>query len=234
LRARSFGFKSALKKLGIGFACVVALGIALLYLTVRPPVAPHFVEFDCSSIAGWRNFPIENTNWHYPGRRLSYLIEPTAAYTSDIRHYVLETDLQTKNRCFNLKGYSDSETPEERYGDYLVIYTKYHERAGWTKDQVNQMSWWKRIFSNLVLGESQPIDPSPAMQAAVVDKPAGVYEWKDGTLVWVAPLGSTQNLWDVMFHSSLFDVIHHSGIYYVSPPGMGALTVIDLRTAGKS
>jgi hypothetical protein len=223
-----------LKKVGLVSACLVLLATTLLYLVVRPPNAPSFVEIDCGSVTEWKVFPAENANWEEGDRKLFYLIEPQPALNSDIRHYVLKTNLSNKARCFDLKGYSPSEIPEERYGHDLVIYTKYHERSGWVNAQVNQLNWWQRTFSDLSLGGDQPVDPSPEMQTALVDKPAGVYEWKAGNLIWVASLGSTHNLWEVMFHGSLFDVIDHSGIYYVSPPGMNVISVIDLRSVGKS
>jgi hypothetical protein len=223
-----------LKKVGIVSGFLVLVAITLLYLMVSPPGAPSFVEIDCRSIAEWEVFPAENANWQESDRKLFYLIEPQPAFTSDIRHYVLKTDLSSSAKCFDLKGYSPSETPEERNGHNLVIYTKYHERSGWVNAQVNHLNWWQRNFSDLALGGDQPVDPSQEMQTALVDKPLGVYEWKAGNLIWVASLGSTHNLWDVMFHSSLFDVIDHSGIYYVSPPGMSVISVIDLRSIGKS
>jgi hypothetical protein len=223
--------RSTLGKLGVALVGLFLVGITLLYLTVRPPASPYFTEVDCKSISGWRHFPIAD-DWGDVDRKLLYLIEPQPAFTSDIRHYVLETNPEAAPRCFVLYGYSDLETPGERQGHNLVIYTKHHEKPGWSGAYVNQLGWWQRNFGDAPIGGSHPVSVTPEMQAATVGKPAGVYEWKGGNLLWVAPLGSTQNLRDVMFHGDLFDVISHSGIYYVSPPGMSVLTVIDLRSVG--
>jgi hypothetical protein len=95
------------------------------------------------------------------------------------------------------------------------------------------MGWWKKNFGNASIGDSHPAVVTPAMDAAILGKPAGVYEWKNENIHWVAPLGSTKNLWDLMFHGNLFDVIDHSGTYCVSPPGMGVVAVIDLETVGR-